>query len=285
MSADVEILPISALGTEIRRPRIELTRVGRIALALLVTALYVFMLLPIAVVTSSSFSPTMSDAYPWSEASVRWYREFFSAQNFTGALTFSLWLAMVAAASATAIGFVTAYGIVRYLGRRRQTGQSFAMLPMMVPHILISLSLLLLLTRIPIPELAALIVGHVLICLPFTIAGIMASLESVDPDLEAAAYTLGASRLRVLFEVTVPLVAPGVLSALIFAFIVSFGDVDIALFLSGPGMTTLPIEIFSFIQWESSPVIAAITTVQIALVIAFGLLVERLVGLRAAMRL
>jgi putative spermidine/putrescine transport system permease protein len=85
--------------------------------------------------------------------------------------------------------------------------------------------------------------------------------------------------------VTLPLVAPGVLSALIFSFIISFGDVDIALFLSGPGMTTLPIEIFSYIQWQSSPVIAAITTVQIVLIVLFGLIVERLVGLRAAMRL
>lgn len=67
--------------------------------------------------------------------------------------------------------------------------------------------------------------------------------------------------------------------------VVSFGDVYIALFLSGPGMTTLPIEIFSYIQWESSPVIAAITTVQIVLIIVFGLAVERLVGLRTAMRL
>lgn len=284
MPSETEILPLSAFAKPIRRPRIELTRAGRFALGLLVTALYVFLLLPIAVVVWASFSPTLSDAYPWSQASLRWYREFFAADNFTGALTFSLWLAAIAAAAATTIGFITAYGIVRYLGRRRQTGQSFAMLPMMVPHILISLSLLLLLTRIPIPEIAALIIGHVLICLPFTIAGIIASLEGVDPDLEAAAYTLGASRLRVLIEVTLPLVAPGILSAMIFAFIVSFGDVDIALFLSGPGMTTLPIEIFSFIQWESSPVVAAVTSIQIALVIAFGLLVERLVGLRTAMR-
>ena len=159
------------------------------------------------------------------------------------------------------------------------------MLPMMVPHILISLSLLLVLTRFPVPELAALVIGHVLICLPFAITGIVASLEGVDAELEAAAYTLGASRLRVLAEVTLPLVAPGVLSALIFSFIISFGDVDIALFLSGPGMTTLPIEIFSFIQWQSSPVVAAITTIQIVLIVLFGLIVERLVGLRAAMRI
>jgi putative spermidine/putrescine transport system permease protein len=124
----------------------------------------------------------------------------------------------------------------------------------------------------------------VLICLPFTIAGVTASLDSVDPQLETAAFTLGASRLRALWEVVLPLVAPGILSALIFAFIISFGDVYIALFLSGPGMTTLPIEIFSYIQWESTPVVAAITTLQILLILALGLVVERLVGMRRIMR-
>ena len=127
--------------------------------------------------------------------------------------------------------------------------------------------------------------GHILICLPFTVAGIIASLESVDEQLELAALTLGASRLRVLWEVVVPLVAPGLLSALIFAFIVSFGDVYISLFLSGPGRTTLPIEIFSYMLWESTPVVAAITTVQILLIIVLGLVIERLVGLRRIMRI
>lgn len=271
-------------GRAIRPPARDLSWLGRAFLVFLVALLYGFLLLPMIVVVLASFSPTTSDAYPLSAASLRWYREFLAAQNFVDAMKFSLLLAGGSAVAATAIGFVTAYGIVRSLGRRRKTGQSLAMLPMLIPHILISLSLLLLLTRIPIPEVAALVIGHVLICLPFTIAGIIASLESVDPDLEAAAYTLGASRARVLWEVTLPLVAPGVLSAMIFAFIVSFGDVDIALFLSGPGITTLPIEIFSFIQWESSPVVAAITTIQIGLVIVFGLVVERLVGLRTAMR-
>jgi putative spermidine/putrescine transport system permease protein len=89
----------------------------------------------------------------------------------------------------------------------------------------------------------------------------------------------------VLWEVVVPLVAPGLLSALIFAFIVSFGDVYISLFLSGPGRTTLPIEIFSYMLWESTPVVAAITTVQVLLIIVLGLVIERLVGLRKVMRI
>jgi putative spermidine/putrescine transport system permease protein len=269
----------------IAEPRINLTAVGRVSFGGLITALYIFLLAPLLIVVVASFSPDKSNTYALSQASLHWYREFFESETFVGAFKFSILLALTASLIATAVGFVTAYGIVRFLGARREVGQSIAMLPMMVPHILISLSLLLLLTQLPLPELPALVIGHVLICLPFTIAGIIASLEGVDSDLEAAAYTLGAPRWRVLTEVTLPLVAPGVLSALIFAFIISFGDVYIALFLSGPGMTTLPIEIFSYIQWESSPVISAITTVQIIMIVLFGLVIERLVGLRKAMRL
>jgi putative spermidine/putrescine transport system permease protein len=277
-------------GPELRaglpaEPRVDLGPGLRFAYGLFVTALYVFLLAPILIVVFASFSPDRRSTYALSQASLTWYREFLSNDSFLSAFTFSLWLGAVAAIASTAIGFITAYGLIRYLGKKREIGQSFVMLPMMVPHLLMSLSLLLMLNFVPIPELAVLVIGHVLICLPFAISGIIASLESVDPDLEAAAHTLGASKLRVMWEVTVPLIAPGVLSSLIFAFIISFGDVYMALFLSGPNMTTLPVEIFSFIQWESSPVVAAITTVQIVLIIVFGLVVERLVGLRTAMRI
>src|SRR5690606_18243384 len=167
----------------------------------------------------------------------------------------------------------------------RGAGQSLAMLLIMVPHILISISLLIMLTVVPIAELTGLVAGHVIICLPFTVAGILASLDGVDRQYELAAWTLGASRLCILWEVVIPLVAPGLISAFIFAFIISFGDVYIALFLSGPGMTTLPIEIFSYMQWESTPVIAAITTIQIVMIVILGLVIERLFGLRRIMRI
>lgn len=277
-------IPQGRREAEIAAPKADFSKLGRVAFGVLIAALYLFLLAPILIVVFTSFSPDMSNTYALSRASLTWYRAFLGNSSFVSAFKFSLLLALLASFCATVIGLLTSYAIVRFLGRARTLGQSLAMLPMMVPHILISLSLLLLLTRLPIPEMAVLVIGHVLICLPFTIAGITASLEGVDPDLEAAAYTLGAGRMRVLWEVTVPLVAPGVLSAAIFAFIISFGDVYIALFISGPGVTTLPIEIFSYVQWESSPVVAAITTVQIVMIILFGLLIERLVGLRSVMR-
>lgn len=290
MSTDAETRPAPA-SRSVRDPLEQaaadrrIRQAGRIALGFLAAAIYVFLLLPVLIVVVASFSPDKSSTYTISQASLTWYREFLDNASFLSAFRFSVWLAAVSAAIATLIGFITAYGLVRLVSRGRNLLQALAMLPMMVPHILISISLLLLVTQFPVPEIAMLIIGHVLICLPFTLAGILASLTAVDPDLEAAAWTLGAPRWRVLLEITAPLVAPGVLSALIFAFIVSFGDVYIALFLSGPGITTLPVEIFSFVQWESSPVIAAITTVQIVLIIVFGLVVEKLVGLRTAMRI
>lgn len=257
---------------------------GALALRLLVAAIYLFLLGPILIVVVTSFDPTTAGAFPPKGVSLRWYGEFFKSDSFLAAFRFSLQLGLLAASIATGIGIITSYALVRYLGRRRELGQTLVMLPAVVPQIIISISLLLALSFVPFPEFGSLLAGHVVICLPFAIAGITASLDGVDADLEAAALTLGASRWRVLAEIVVPLVAPGIISAFIFAFIVSFGDAYIALFLSGPGMTTLPIEIFSYIQWESSPVIAAITSVQILLILVLGLAVERLVGLRKIMR-
>ncbi len=279
------VLSAARAGVALRPPRLDLTLPLRILGKVGIVAIYAFLLAPIVIVVLASFNPENTAALATTSFSLRWYRDFAANNNFVSAFRFSLWLGLIAALAATAIGLLASYAIVRFLGRRRAVGQSLALMPMMIPHILISISLLSMLTRVELPELLVLIIGHVLVCLPFTVAGITASLDGVDPQLEQAAWTLGASRLRILWEITIPLVAPGLLSAMLFAFIVSFGDVYISLFLSGPGMTTLPIEIFAFIQWESSPVIAAITTVQMLLIIALGLLIERLVGLRRIMRL
>jgi putative spermidine/putrescine transport system permease protein len=258
---------------------------ARLLLPPVVALIYVFLLGPILIIVLTSFTSTSSTAFPPTGFSLRWYAEFFRSSNFTDAFLFSLKLASMVAPIATVIGFLAAYAIVRFSGRRRELAQSLALLPAMVPNILISMSLLLVLNFVPLPGFTPLLAGHVVICLPFAIAGVTASLDGIDADLEIAALTLGASRLRVLWEIVLPLGASGILSALIFSFIISFGDVYIALFLSGPGMTTLPIEVFSSITWESTPVIAAITTLQILLILALGLVVERLVGMRRIMRI
>jgi len=246
--------------------------------------IYVFLLGPIAIIVGTSFTAGELNTFPPEGVSLRWYRAFLESSDFTDAFRFSLLLAAAAAVGSTAIGFLAAYGITRQLGRQRELGQSLAFLPLIIPHLLIGISLLLALTVVPFSELATFVIGHVIICLPFTMAAILSSLAGVDADLERAAMTLGASRLTVLREIVLPLIAPGLLSALLFAFIVSFGDVYIALFLSLPGMTTLPIQIFTYMEWESTPIVAAITTIQVLLIVLLGLVVERLIGLRTILR-
>lgn len=249
-----------------------------------VTMIYIFLIAPILIVVLTSFSASALNALPTKGLSLRWYVEFVNSDAFTSAFGFSLTLAAFASVGATAIGFLTAYGLLRFVGRRRELGQALAFMPMMIPHLLIGISLVLALSFIPFPEMVAFIIGHIIIALPFTIAAIMASLVGVDATMELAAMTLGASRPRAVWEIVIPLIGPGLLSALLFAFIVSFGDVYISLFLAVPGMTPLPIEIFSFMQWESTPVVAAITTIQVLMIVAFGLVIEHLIGLRKVLR-
>ena len=259
--------------------------VARFAGFIGIALIYAFLLVPIVLVVASSFSAGDLITFPPQGLSLRWYREFAGSDSFVDAFVFSLWLAAISAVGATTIGFLAAYAIARLLRGRRELGQALMLLPVMIPHILIGMSLLLMLTVVPVPEAVALVAGHIVIALPFAIAAILASLEGVDAALEQAAMTLGASRWRAMVEIVVPLASPGLLSAVLFSFIVSFGDVYIALFLSAPGMTTLPIEIFTYMQWESTPVVAAITTVQVLMIVALGLVIERLVGLKRVLRI
>jgi putative spermidine/putrescine transport system permease protein len=286
LSAEADLAsPALQTGLPVRGGGRALRALPGAMLRLIVALVYLFLIGPIAVIVATSFSPTHSMAFPPPGFSFRWYGEFLRSDNFTSAFRFSLELGISASVIATVIGFFTAYAARRLMERRGGVVQSLAMLPLLIPHLLISISLLLALNFVPLPDFTTLLAGHVLICTPFTVAGIIASLDGVDAQLETAAMTLGASRLIALIEVVVPLVAPGVLSAFLFAFVVSFGDVYIALFLAGPGTTTLPIEIFSYVQWESSPVIAAITSVQIMMIVVLGLVIEKLVGLRRIMRI
>jgi putative spermidine/putrescine transport system permease protein len=121
--------------------------------------------------------------------------------------------------------------------------------------------------------------------MPYVFRTVLASAQSLDPALEEAGQSLGAGPLRTLLLVTLPLIWQGVLSGWLFAFIVSFGELNTALFLTGPGVTTLPIEIFSYLQFEGSQlVIAAASTLQIGLIIVLVAVIERFVGIARIIR-
>ena len=122
--------------------------------------------------------------------------------------------------------------------------------------------------------------GHLVICTPYVIRSVTAGLVGMDPRLEEAAMSLGATRLQAFFKVTLPLLRSSLLSGAIFAFIISFSDINLALFLSGPESTSLPVHLFSQIQWQGDPTIAAASALQIVIIGALILVVQRIFRLR-----
>jgi putative spermidine/putrescine transport system permease protein len=259
-----------------------LARTGNIA----VTALAYFLVVaPIAVVVIVAFTPTDFFVFPPPGLSLRWFHEFFRLENMRNAFMLSVQVALISACVAAVLGTMAALFLVRRRGLVSGLMQSLFLAPLVFPTIILGLALLLLYKTIDMPVLPGLLLAHAVVGMPYCFRTVLASLQQLDPALEEAGQSLGAGPLRTLFLVTLPLIWPGVLSGWLFAFIVSFGELNTALFLTGPGRTTLPIEVFSYLQFQGSQlVIAAASALQVGLIILVVALAERMVGLGRIVR-
>ena len=254
-------------------------------LGLYAVVFYAFLMAPVVVAIFTSFNPTRQNAFPPQGLSLIWYREFLANQNFTHAFAaVSLKLALVVALICGLLALPTAYALSRYQFKGRTFVQTLMMTPVMVPQMVIGIALLLLFAPYTFADELRIIVGHVVIALPIAIRSVASSLEGIDVSLEEAARSLGASPLQTFARIVVPLAGSGVLAAMLFAFTISFTDANVALFLTGPGATTLPVEVFTYLLWESTPIVAAIATLQVALVMLIASAINWLVGLNNVMR-
>ena len=129
----------------------------------------------------------------------------------------------------------------------------------------------------------ALTLGHVILTIPYTVRTVTASLHGMDRSLEEAAMILGATKFQTFFKITLPLIRSGIISGALFCFMISFGNINFTLFLTGPQTATIPIHIYSEIQWQGDPTIAAISTVQVLVIGLILLLVNRAFGIRFAL--
>jgi ABC-type spermidine/putrescine transport system permease subunit II len=167
----------------------------------------------------------------------------------------------------------------RFFGR--EAVETFFLAPLVVPEILLGAALYLFYARLAVQaSIWTLLCGHLVICTPYVIRSVTAGLVGLDPRLEEAAMSLGATRVQAFFKVTLPLLRSILVSGAIFAFIISFSDINLALFLSGPQSTSLPVHIFSEIQWQGDPTIAAASSMQIVIIGLLILVVQRIFRLR-----
>jgi putative spermidine/putrescine transport system permease protein len=242
-------------------------RVPALVWTLAVTTL-VLVLLPLAVVCLMAFSPSEMLNFPPTGLSLRWFEAFFTSDSYITALVHvSLPLGLIAAALATVFGTLAALALSRLEFRGRAALQVAILSPLFIPHILLGASFYVVFAHVVVlPGLLPLVASHVVITLPYVVRTVSAGLAGVDRRLEEAAIILGASRMQAFIRVTIPVARLSILSGALFAFVVSFSDVNVSLFVAGPGLATLPVQIYSQLQFESDPTIAAASAVQIALI-------------------
>ena len=254
---------------------------ARLLLLFLAGLTYVLVLGPILIVLVTAFSPTEFFAFPPPGLSLRWFEAFFASESLRGAFVLSFQLAAVSSAVATVLGTMAALFIARRRGFAITLLQSLFLAPLIFPAIVFGLALLLFFKLIGgMPEFLGLVIAHSVLGTPFVVRAVSASVLTVDPALEEASQSLRAGPFRTFARVTLPLIWPGILSGALFALILSLGELNTALFLTGPGVTTLPIEIFSYLQFQGGQlVIAAASAVQVGVIAVLVVAVERAVGL------
>ena len=265
-----------------RKPKVDL---GLIAYNAVVYVTLPFLLLPIVVVVVASFTSgnyvTFPPEFP---LSISWYQEFLSSDRYVPALQNSLIIGGLVVLVAGIAGGAAAIGWTHRAFRGREFVYYLILLPFVIPGLIIGIGMLMSFEPLGVSFLAgsrwAVVLGHSILAVPLVFIIMVGVLQGIDPNLVAAAKDLGARPFRTFLEVTLPLVRPGVMASFILAFITSFHEFIISLFLTAGGVRrTLPVEVWVNLRFEVSPVIAAIDAVMILSVIVALLLVARLVGI------
>lgn len=248
---------------------------SRRALVLACAAIYFFLMLPLLVVFPISLSSAAYMQFPPPGFSWQWYERYLDDPQWIDATIRSLYVGAATAILALALGVPLAFSLVRGRFPGRWLLDRIALAPLIVPTIILSISVYGLFARLKlIGEWYGLVIAHTVLALPFVVLVMAAGLRDFDRALEQAAQGLGASRLRTLFRVTLPLLRPSLVSAALLAFISSFDELVVALFLAGPNMT-LPKKMFDNILMEIDPTIAAVSVMQILLVSVVLVLIGR----------
>ncbi|MEA5160703.1 ABC transporter permease subunit [Cereibacter johrii] len=233
------------------------------------------LILPILVVIIISFSEASYLTFPPPGWSLKWYEKFFSDSNWMSAFWNSLGIAALSAVIAVTLGASAAMGIVRSEIRYKSALMLLLVSPMIVPPVVLGLSLYSLFLQLGlVGTYFGLAAAHAIGGIPIVVVIVAASLQAVDRKLEQGAAVHGASPLTVFRTVTLPAIAPGLAAAVFFAFLHSFDELVLSLFLSSPRMKTLPLMLWADINYQLNPVLAVVSTLEVLLVVG-GIILAR----------
>ena len=250
-------------------------------LALLFHALFVvFLLAPIVVVCLVAFTPEGFLSIPTHTWSLRWFRAIARYPAFINAFWTSLWLGALSSTIAVALSVPAALAIARHEFRGRDAVTALFLSPLMIPHVVLGIAFLRFFTQVGLGgRFTGLLLAHVVIVFPFALRLTLASAIGLDRRIEQAAISLGAEGASVFRRITWPLILPGVASGFVLAFIQSFDEVTMTIFIAAPGTETLPVRMFAHIQDSIDPLVTSVSASVIGLTVLFLFVIDRLYGL------
>ncbi len=239
-----------------------------------------FLLGPFLIIFIASFGAESTLSFPPQGFALTWFEKVFSVRMFRDAFTTSLQVALLGTATALVLGIPVAYALVRFQFRGKDTIEVLFSSPAIVPGLVVGLALLRFFVLVSgLPVLTGLYLGHTAILFPYAVRVVSGSLRNLDPSLEEAAQSLGAPRLLSFILITLPNIRAGIIAAFILSFITSFNNVPISLFLTGPGVATLPIQMMLYMEYYFDPTIAALSTILIAITVLIIQGMERVLNI------
>lgn len=249
-------------------------------LGLFTLLVYIFLLGPLLIIGVASFEPGTILKFPPQGFSFKWYQHIFEVEMFMKTFRTSVLVSFVGNVLALLLGIPAAYALSRFSFKGRGTWNAVFISPVLIPGIVLGFIMLkYLIVAYQLPIYTALFAGHTVIMLPFMIRVIASSLSNFDFAVEEAAHSLGAGPLRTFFTIVLPNIKSGIIAAVLIAFLESFNNVDISVFMTGPGVSTLPIQMLTYVENNFDPTIAAISVLLMIFTAMLMFVIERLMGL------
>jgi putative spermidine/putrescine transport system permease protein len=240
----------------------------RLLLVAMAVGTALFLLLPIVFIVALSFGSSQWLVFPPPSWTTKWYTELFAEPSWAQAAWASARVAIVVSVLSVAIGFLTSVALLRGSFPGKAALRALFLTPMILPVVIFAVALYALFLRLGLTgTYVGFVIGHLIVALPFSIIAISNSLESFDFTLEDAARICGANEWTVRFKVTFPAIRLGLLAAATFSFLVSWDEVVVSIFMSTPGVETLPVKIWAALRQDLSPVIAAASSILIAITV------------------
>ncbi|MGI4778251.1 MAG: ABC transporter permease [Janthinobacterium lividum] len=250
-------------------------------LALAFNALVIaFMLAPLVIVCVVAFTPENTLTLPTTEFSLRWFRAAFAHPDFMQSFWNSLWLALASSTIATLLAVPAGMAITRYAFPGRDFLNALFLSPLIIPHLVLGVALLRLFALVGgAGSFGFLVMAHALIVTPYTLRLVVAALVGFDRSAEQAALSLGASQATVFKRITLPMILPGVTGGWLLAFINSFDEVTMSIFVTSPSTVTLPVRMYMYATESIDPLMAAVSALMVAVTAVAMIVLDRVYGL------